>query len=428
MLTDIKSLVENLGLHVSKEPNDDGSYDIISISTVDRADKEGETFTKECIDYDANLATKTGNYPEYRMFHKRGLGIGKVTKMSRIGDYAIEEGKSYTDPFSLAVCKDLLANNDGTWKNSRGFYVHEASGGCPNCSTVLKVNFKHMVAGFYCPVCKSLQTDFRGELSNTRFLKARTFDITITDHPAVPWTATIAYTKGEVGMTKTQLKKKMLLAGIEESVIDARLKEIDGEVLKELGNDLPYAEVLKEVGLEEVEGEETEEEVEKEEFVMDDGTIDAIAVRVASKIAPKLKEMLAGASFEVDGLDELAVEMKEVDTLTDEIASLKDEVVALKELVEQLVSTDDKRLAKKLKETPRNGKLRIIRRVKEDPEEDMEDEDEEDEDEEDMPVGKKQHRNPAFRTFGEQTAVPRREVIVDGQGHQFKSMTEMVTG
>src|SRR3990167_7020445 len=151
LYANVEDVQKELGVYVLK--GDDDAYDIISISTVAREDKEGETFTIEAMDFDAKLAAKSKDYPEYRMFHKKSLGIGKIHKMYRIGDYAIEEGKSYTDPFSLAVCEKMLINNDGKWKNSRG------------------------------------------ELLNTRFTKTKTFDITITDRPAVPWTATIAYNK-----------------------------------------------------------------------------------------------------------------------------------------------------------------------------------------------------------------------------------------
>ena len=382
------------------------------------------------MDFDAKLAAKSKDYPEYRMFHKKSLGIGKVSKMHRIGNYAIEEGKSYTDPFSLAVCEKMLLNNDGKWKNSRGFYVLEATGGCPVCKNVLKISYKHMVAGFYCPVCKSLQTDFRGELLNTRFTKTKTFDITITDRPAVPWTATIAYNKdtGDADMTKTQLRKKMLAAGIDEAVIEARLKEIDGDVLKELGNDLPFAKVLKEAGMDDLVDEEEEEEEEdekdkkvvKEEFTMDDEVIDLISEKVATRI----KEHLEGASFDVSGLDELAVEMKEVDEITEKLEELSEQIVALKEAIETLSEHEDVRITRKLKETPRNGKLRIIRRAKEYDEED-DDEDMMEEDEE-MPMKKgKQKQMPAFRTFG-QTRQKRDGLIADGDGKVYSSMTDMV--
>ena len=428
LYANVEDVQKELGVYVLK--GDDDAYDIISISTVAREDKEGETFTIEAMDFDAKLAAKSKDYPEYRMFHKKSLGIGKVSKMHRIGNYAIEEGKSYTDPFSLAVCEKMLLNNDGKWKNSRGFYVLEATGGCPVCKNVLKVSYKHMVAGFYCPVCKSLQTDFRGELLNTRFTKTRTFDITITDRPAVPWTATIAYNKdtGDADMTKTQLRKKMLAAGIDEAVIEERLNEIDGDVLKELGNDLPFAKVLKEAGMDDLVDEEEEEEEEedekdkkvvKEEFTMDDEVIDLISEKVSTRI----KEHLEGASFDVSGLDELAVEMKEVDEITEKLEELSEQIVALKEAIETLSEHEDVRITRKLKETPRNGKLRIIRRAKEYDEDEDEDMMEEEEDEE-MPM-KKGKQMPAFRTFG-QTRQKRDGLIADGDGKVYSSMTDMV--
>lgn len=437
LYANVDDVNKELGFFVAKEQNDDGSYNIHSISTVARADKEGETFTTKAMDFDIALAYRLGRFPEYRMFHKKSLGIGKVHKMYRVGDYAFEEGKSYTDPFSLAVCKDLLATNIGVWKNSRGFYVLEAFGGCPHCKSKLKVSYKHMIAGFYCPVCKSLATDYRGELLDTHFLKTMTFDITITDRPAVPWTGTIAFKNGENAMTKAQLRRKLKEAGIAEDVIEERLKLISGDVLKELGNDLPLATVLKEADLEDLveEDEEVEEEVEEEQpkkkrsakpateevLEMDDSIVEEIATQVTEKV----KELLDGAVFEAEGLEGLATRTKEHESILDRLDALEDMLVAMKEAIDGLTEEDDRRIARKLKEAPRNGRLRIIRRAKE---EMMDEEEEDSEDDEEMPMKKsKQQRRPAFPNFGNH--VTKQPVaVVDGFGNKYSSLTDMVVG
>lgn len=47
----------------------DGLYDLVSVSTAAVEDREGETFTVKAIDYDIERALQTGVYPEYRVFH-----------------------------------------------------------------------------------------------------------------------------------------------------------------------------------------------------------------------------------------------------------------------------------------------------------------------------------------------------------------------
>ena len=137
-------------------------------------------------DYDINSTKNTGNYPEFRMFHKSYLAVGRVTKMRRAGIFAIDEGYAYDDPFSKEVCEKILSGNDGRWRMSRGFYVLEASGGCPECGEGLLVETKHMIAGFSCPTCKSVHPGYKGTLEDIKFHKTRTFDVTITDKPCVP--------------------------------------------------------------------------------------------------------------------------------------------------------------------------------------------------------------------------------------------------
>ena len=74
------------GVNVTKQ--NDG-YVIMTVSTVALPDQEGETFTTKAMDNDIEFAKHYG-YPEFRVFHHGGLGIGKVTEMSRVGMFAVE--------------------------------------------------------------------------------------------------------------------------------------------------------------------------------------------------------------------------------------------------------------------------------------------------------------------------------------------------
>lgn len=169
-----------------------GLYTIKSVSTAAIQDREGETFTTRAIDYDIMLARRTNKYPEYRVFHSPLLGIGMVTKMQRVGIFAVEEGISYDDEFSLEVCKQLADNNDGRWRTSRGFYPLEVQFSCNYCNNPLSIERKHMLIGFICPVCKSGHITYKG-MNGVRYQKACTFDITATDVPMVPMTGFTAF-------------------------------------------------------------------------------------------------------------------------------------------------------------------------------------------------------------------------------------------
>lgn len=185
---DILSL-NDLAPSVIIEKTKSGLYEINTISTAALEDREGETFTTEAMDYDIAMAEKYGDYPEIRVFHSKYLGIGKIHKMERIGIFAHDSGLSYDDPFSLAICEKMLANNDGRWRVSRGFRVYELRGGCPACYSTLSISTKHLLGGFRCPSCKTLHLRFKGALNSVQFTKARTFDITVTDVPSVPYTS-----------------------------------------------------------------------------------------------------------------------------------------------------------------------------------------------------------------------------------------------
>jgi len=384
----------------SVEKKDDGRYRIITISTAALEDKEGETFSIGAIDYDIAQANKLGDYPEFRVFHQPGLAIGMVEKMRRVGIFAVDEGTSYDDPFSIDVCEKMLRDNDdGIWKVSRGFKVYEASGFCPTCGEGLVFSLKHMVAGFRCPSCGEVYLGYKRTLKDVHFRKARTFDVTVTDVPAVPWTSAAAFRLGdvkEISMTKKQLREKLVAAGVDEDAIDARLKTLNAKQLKEF-DDIPDAILLKELELEDDDDGDGDEELT---IVLDDETLKAF-----SKIVKKeLAEALEGLTIEVPDMEMELKELPAVDELVQEVKGLK-------ELVAELLEKDDTRLKSMLNDMPRAGRLRI-KRYKAEPEEDEEDEEDEEE-EGTFPFKKKKKSLSGDR-------------IQSGTGEVFSSMTEAV--
>jgi ribosomal protein S27AE len=364
-------------LLIEKQQN--GRYKIVSVSTAAIEDREGETFTVNAIDYEIKRAKETGEYPEFRVFHTKPLGIGRVKSMRRVGIFAVDEGESYDDPFSLAVCEKMLRQNDGRWKTSRGFFVLEASGGCPKCGESLLIREKHMVAGFRCPKCGNTNLGFKGSLNDTRFLKTKTFDITVTDVPAVPWTGVSAFLSNNqevvmASMTKKELKKRLIKAGLSEEDIEARLSTISEETLKSFDG-IPDAEILKEFTDDESdESDEIDDDPEEDNdtppvhkekkpvakeptdeqvFTLDPAVLKEFA-RIANKEATEvLSELLEGATLETEtDPDEVT---KEVEAITE----LKEEIMALKDVVEKLLKGDETRLKELYSEAPRGSQLRI---------------------------------------------------------------------
>jgi hypothetical protein len=399
---DIDNLEEvSSGLYMMKEA--DGRYMITTVSTAAVVDQEGEIFDVDAIDWDIKEAKRTGEYPEFRVFHKPYFGIGRVESMSRVGIFAVDRGHSYTDPFSLEVCEKMLANNDGRWRCSRGFALYEASGKCPVCDSPLILNKEHMEIGFRCPSCKSVHISYKGVLKELHFRKARTFDVTITDIPAVPYTGASAIRSDGVlevkEMNKQQLREKLLKAGISEEVIDQRLNDISDSRLKEF-DDIPDAILMKEFE------DDGYRESDDELFVLDPDVLKEFA-SIARDI---VREELDNMEIEVD-----ATVMKE-----DELFELKEKVDAIYNL---LISS--KKVTKEV-DIPRNGKLRVARfkQVPMEDEEDMEDdedmEDEED-DEEVAVLGKK-------KKYGVEKELPSDVLIQAGDGSMYKSMTDMIVG
>jgi hypothetical protein len=415
----ILNLVEQSGkdgsIHIEKQA--DGRYKIIAVSTAAVKDYEGETFSTAAMDYDIAAAIHEKQYPEFRVFHQAGLGVGKVEKMSRIGIFAIDEGYSYTDPFSLQVCEKMLANNDGKWKVSRGFKVYELSGGCPDCGESLVVETKHMIAGYRCPSCGNVNLGYKGVLKDVQFRKTRTFDVTITDVPAVPYTGVQAFSlvselPEEFTMTKEHLKKKLLEAGVEEALIDERLKQLDESLISSLV-DIPDATALKEIDNlekwlkesvkpEEDEDEEDEEDMEdedeekeKEEMVeVSPEFFKELSTMLRPVIANEVKKALAGFTVEVDGFDGLELEVKEVP----EISELRTEISALKEIVENFTKSEEDRMKELLKEAPRGATLRVRRYKSQEPEERRK-EKEKEESEDGVIVGADGHKAKTLSEF-----------------------------
>ena len=384
-------------------------YRIVAVSTAAIKDREDEIFTTTSMDYEILQSKETGRYPEFRVFHSPALGIGTVEKMSRVGIFAVDEGYSYTDAFSLSVCKDLLENNDGKWRVSRGFKALEISVSCPSCSSTQLITKEHMIAGFRCPVCKQVHLSYKG-MPNVQYMKTETFDVTVTDVPAVPMTSVAAFTTdiNEVkSMNKKELKERLLAAGLDEVAIDTRLKSITDDQMKELGDDVPDATLLKEFSV-------GEEQV----MVLDDGVLDAIAERVTVTV----KELLDGFDIELSDLD-MDVEFKEIP----EIVELKEMVAALQEQMSQLLADDDERLKEHNTPAARH-RLSIYKSgtKKKITDEDVDEEDEEDEEEGETNNGKPVNKSTArwFKSFKERPLTE--EALIDADGEEFKSLSEFM--
>jgi hypothetical protein len=162
----------------------------LAVSTREEWDREGEMFTKEAMDFDIRQAYRTNEFPEFRMYHVRGFKLGMCDKMTRNGNRAVDEGFWHKTKFAQAV-KDIVVRNTGRWKISRGFYSLEATGFCRRCNKDLIVRPINYTLGIMCPKCRMYHPN--ASLNKLKHLKAKTFDITVTDVPAVASTAVAAY-------------------------------------------------------------------------------------------------------------------------------------------------------------------------------------------------------------------------------------------
>jgi hypothetical protein len=399
--------------YITKQDN--GKFKITAVSTAALKDRDGETYTTEAIDYDIMLSKETKQYPEFRVFHCKYLGIGKVQKMSRVGIFAIDEGESYDDAFSLDVCNKMLTNNtDGKWRVSRGFLVLEASGICPDCGEGLLIRAKHMKVGFRCPTCKAIQLGNQGSLSNLRFLKTKTLDVTITDTPAVPWTGASAIpvdlSHMEVTMDKKVLKERLLKAGIEESLIDDRLNALTPDMLKEF-DDIPEAMILKEFQADHEDGKDSED-LDENTFTLDPAVLKEFGKIVDDVVSSRLE----GLQIEVEESEE-----KEVPDLVE----LKESVQAMKESIEEIkkLLTGTRTKETDEEDIPRTSRLKVLRTKAVHPSDDEEDPESDEEGNE--PKGKSKGKMPFKKDKDKE--YDDGVAIMASDGTKFDSMTSLVT-
>jgi hypothetical protein len=152
-----------------------------------------QTVTTEAMDFDIKRALRTGIYPELRMFHVRGFKLGKADSMDRNGIYAVDQGYWNKDPFPQAVKELVSTDVVRKWRNSRGFHPVKASGRCADCNADLNVGLMNFIFGAVCKECGAYyQTPEM--LKQLKYLATVTYDITITDIPALPETAVAAFT------------------------------------------------------------------------------------------------------------------------------------------------------------------------------------------------------------------------------------------
>jgi hypothetical protein len=170
---------------------DGGSDRWLLVSTEEMWDNQGELYTKEAMDYDIARVQRTKEYPELRLFHVRGFKLGQCDLMQRYKEWAVDQGYWYDTPWARWM-KDQIESNDGTWRVSRGFYSVEATGQCRKCGADLLVRPIHFMVGVKCPTCKELHAK-PGMLKRLQHKKTVTFDLSITDVPAVVTTAATAY-------------------------------------------------------------------------------------------------------------------------------------------------------------------------------------------------------------------------------------------
>ena len=194
-------MIAPLGLYGYKEYNTKGGISDrwIAVSTVEMVDRQGEIFTTDAMDFDIARVQRLKEYPELRLYHVRGFKLGMCDYMSRVDRYAVDQGYWNNTPFAQAM-KDLVAVNDGKWRVSRGFHPVKAAGQCHKCGADLTVGSWNFILGARCGACSAFYAKPR-MLKDLRHTQAVTFDISITDVPAVTATAVTAYTLQELDQT-----------------------------------------------------------------------------------------------------------------------------------------------------------------------------------------------------------------------------------
>ena len=334
------------------------------------------------MDWENSQHKEMGVYPEYRLFHNENFGIGMVEKMGRVGIFGIEEGHSYTDPFSLSVCEKMLEHNDGTWRNSRGFFAFEVHGRCPKCNSLLGIAKEHLIAGYKCPNCQSTLLGYKGVLKDIQYAKTWTFDITVTNNPCVPFTGVTAFRSGAdfktileetMKMTKEEWKEKLLASGVDAGAVDERFSKISDEQWKELNlDDVPDAKLLKELDEKltpvtpevPVEPEETpvvpEVSVEPVTPVAKEETI-TLDPSVLAQFAEVVRPVVEAVVKEIFGKMEI-----EIPDLKDqpEFKQLAEDVAEVKKII---MASSIEQLKEVVKDMPRQGQLRVVRFKSEEP-------------------------------------------------------------
>lgn len=369
----------------------DGRYRIEAISTAAVPDQQGETFSIEAIDYDIARAKETGEYPEFRLFHKAELGFGKVTEMKRIGIFAHDVGYSYDDAFSKEVCEKMLQNNpQGKWRISRGFIAEEVSGNCPNCNQLLGLTKKHM-QGFQCPECGSTYKSYRDSLSSVRFDKTQTFDVTVTDIPVVPYTSVmVTGTDIMKGANMSDVRERLLEAGLSEDVVDDKLNEA---VTK--SHDEPVANAIyKDSG-----------ETDEGELVMNEDELYSLIKKGVQEV---LKELEISVDIDPEYISE---------AVNKSFADVNFEVDTSE--IEERLEAIEKSLEPKATSRYKSRKQVLVRRFKSE-DEDYEDDEEED-DEEVVPKMRNLKKVPATTDEDEETVAKGRMIGADGR--TYKSAT-----
>jgi hypothetical protein len=244
-------------------------------------------------------------------------------------------------------------------------------------------------------------------------LKTKTFDVTVTDVPAVPWTGVAAFPllkrlESEVTMDKKQLRQKLIDAGLEEKEVDARLDSLTMEALKEFDG-IPEAEVLKELSKPASES-------------LDTFVLDASVMKEFSNIVhTEVEKSLDGLEIDIEDSEQF----KEYSATLATVVKQQEEIlVMLKELKATTVTKeqdDDE-------ETPR--RFRILRKEasmdKKTGEEDPEETDEE------MPEGDsetaKKKKLPPWLKKDMEVEADDGAVIAGSDGSRFKSMSEFALG
>lgn len=204
-------------------------------------------------------------------------------------------------------------------------------------------------------------------------------------------------------MTKEQLRKRLIDAGLSADVVDARLGQYNDTQLKEI-TDIPFATVLKEFT-----SDDGDDSGAVDELVLDESVLNAITLRTKEAV----QELLDGMEINIEGL----VDFKEGHDL---LAQMYVAISRMEKTLKSLVDDDDARLREL--NTPA-AKFRVrkggSKKVRYEEDEDEEDEDEEDEDMMAM-------KDSAMQWMGQSPS--RNGAIVSGSGKRFTNMTDFLIG